>query len=238
MRFKIRTIMLVIAAAALLLLAMRDETLFAVLIVGGLLTSCLAMARGLWQSARPFQRVSALGFAVAASSMNATALVSSVAFSLFPRIAILVLLCVFAMPITFGFGAAWSTPPGRTRAITCQAVLRWATTLALSLAPITMLLTPWPFRLAFLASQPSLERLADRVGAGNPVTTPEWAGVFRIVGSDRNTVTGAVGLITDPNASGRSGFERRGPAPPGNGPFYNLSYDLKLTGKWRYVEED
>ena len=109
---------------------------------------------------------------------------------------------------------------------------------ASSITPLTVPFTQWPFRLAFLASQPSLDRLADRVGAGNPVTTPEWAGAFRIVGSDLNTMTGAVGLITDPNRGGRSGFERRGPAPPGNGPFYNLSYDLKLTERWRYVEED
>ena len=86
MKFKIRTIMLIIAAAALVLLATRNDTVFAVLIFGGLMASCLALACGLWLAARPSQRVSALGFGIAAGSMNATVLVSSVALSSIPMI--------------------------------------------------------------------------------------------------------------------------------------------------------
>ncbi len=237
MKFKIRTLMLVIAAVAVLLVALRFFQ--GGLLVVCLLVSCLAVARGLWLGARPFRRVSALGFLIAAIVTNATCLFVSVAFSGIVGTLITALASNVGIPITFGFGAAWCTVPQRKPPLTARSrVRRWATTLFFSVAPLTMLLTQWPFRLAFLASQPSLERLADRVGAGNPVTAPEWAGAFRIVGSDVNRVTGGVGLVTNPDPSGRSGFERRGPTPPGNGPFYNLSFDVQLTEKWRYVTED
>ena len=38
----------------------------------------------------------------------------------------------------------------------------------LSIVTVIVLFTNWPFRVAFLASQPSLERLANRVVAGVP----------------------------------------------------------------------
>ncbi len=239
MRFKIRTIMLVVAAAALVLFAMRSDTAFAALIFGGLLVSCLALAWGLWLAARPFRRVSALGFLIAAFVTNAIGLVASVALPGIEGALISALACILGMPITFGFGAARCTAPQRHPPISTRSrLLRWSITLLFAVAPLSTVFTQWPFRLVFLASQPSLERLADRVGAGYPVTTPEWAGAFRIVGSDVNRATGGVGLVTNPDASGRSGFERRGPTPPGDGPFYNLFYDMQLTEKWRYVDED
>jgi hypothetical protein len=237
MKFKIRTLMLVIAAVAMLLVALRFFP--GGLVVVCLLASCLALAGGLWLWARPFRRISALGFGFAAGVTNASCLFASVAFSGIVGSLITVLASIFGIPITFGFGAAWCTAPQREPRIrTRSRVLRWSFTLILSIAPLTMLPTQWPLRLAFLASRPSLERLADRVGAGNPVTTPEWAGAFRIVGSDVDPATGGVGLVTNPDANGRSGFERRGPTPPGNGPFYNLFFDVQLTEKWRYVQED
>ncbi len=139
MRFKIRTIMLAIAATALVLVSLRDERIFAVLFFGGLLTSCVALGRGLWLAAKPFRRVSAVGFGAAVIIINAA---------------------------------------------------------------------------------------------------PEWAGVFRIVGSAFDSATGRVGLITDNNPGGRAGFERHGPGSAGGGPFYNLAYDKELSERWRYVEED
>jgi hypothetical protein len=239
MKFKIRTLMLVIAAVAVLLVAVRFfQGVFGLMVVC-LLASCPSLAGGLWLWARPFRRVSALGFGLAAGLTNAMCLVASVALSGIVGALITVFACIFGIPVTFGFGAAWCTTPQREPPISTRShLLRWSITVVLSIAPLTMLFTQWPFRLAFLASQPSLERLADRVGAGHPVTTPEWAGAFRIVGSDVNPITGGVGLVTNSDPSGRTGFERRGPTPPGNGPFYNLFFDVQLTEKWRYVEED
>src|SRR5262245_6908130 len=107
-----------------------------------------------------------------------------------------------------------------------------------------MLLTPWPLRLAFLASRPAMERLADRVAAGRAVTSPEWAGLFQIVGSAVDPTTGNVGLITDPDPAGRSGFVRLSPAVRVDGPYWNyrpfvnLNINEHLTGPWWYQNED
>jgi hypothetical protein len=101
-----------------------------------------------------------------------------------------------------------------------------------------MLFTIWPFRLAFAASRPALDKLADQVARGEPVNTSRWAGAFRIVGSVVDPATGTIGLITDPNPGGRAGFARQHAQAAGSSPFYNLNYDVQLTEKWRYVEED
>jgi len=86
-----------------------------------------------------------------------------------------------------------------------------------------------------------MEHLADRVAAGQAVASPEWAGLFRVVGSDVDPVKGNVGLIIDPNASGRSGFVRvgLGLAPDQNdGPFYNRNFNEHMAGRWWYQNED
>jgi hypothetical protein len=122
-------------------------------------------------------------------------------------------------------------------------LLAWPLVLVLALLPLSMLITFWPFRLAFLASRPAIERLADRVAAGHAVTSPEWTGLFRVVGSVVDPSTGNVGLVIDPDPSGRSGFVRVGVDPSvlvgrSNGPFYNLDFDLQLSERWWYECED
>src|SRR5262249_53313702 len=70
-------------------------------------------------------------------------------------------------PFILGIGAAWATPATRRTARSRRSpLLAWPLVLAVALAPFSMLLTPWPLRLAFLASRPAMERLADRVAAG------------------------------------------------------------------------
>ncbi len=44
-----------------------------------------------------------------------------------------------------------------------------------------MITTFWPLRVAFLVSMPALNRIADRVEAGEQIRRPEWAGVFLIL---------------------------------------------------------
>lgn len=68
--------------------------------------------------------------------------------------------------------------------------------------------------------------------------SPRLVGAFRIVGSAVNPTTGGVALITDAASGDRSGFERHGPRAPGKGPFQNLFFDLRLTEKWQFTEED
>ena len=124
---------------------------------------------------------------------------------------------------------------------------RWA----MSHATICCLLCPLlgrksmarPYACCDRVAVPAMERLADRVGAGQPVTSPEWVGLFRVVGSAVDPSTGNVGLIIDPDPSGRSGFVRVSvgpgiPAGRSNGPFHNLNFDLQLRDRWWYECED
>jgi hypothetical protein len=113
--------------------------------------------------------------------------------------------------------------------------------LVLAFAPLSMLFTLWPLRLAFFASRPAMDRLADRVNAGQAIGSPEWAGLFRVVGSAIEPTKGNVGLIIDPNPGGRSGFVRTGPGVPAKknlGPFWNLNFNEHLGGRWWYQNED
>jgi hypothetical protein len=239
MRFNIRTMMIAIAAIAVVLVSLRFVLLFVILFLGLLVLSCGAVARGLWLAARPFRRVAALGFGVAAILTNATCLAASVAVPTLGGTMIILAVCVLGIPVVFGFGAASSTvatsentAPRRSR------ILAWGLTVSLSIAPLSMLFTSWPFRLAFAVSRPALDGLADQVAGGAPVIVPKWAGAFRIVGSAVDPATGTVLLITDPNPGGRVGFARLHALTAGSSPFYNLAYDRRLTEKWTYVEED
>jgi hypothetical protein len=64
--------------------------------------------------------------------------------------------------------------------------------------------------------------------------------VFVIVRSAVDAKTGNVGLITDANPSGRSGFERYGPngIRVATGAFYNFWSETQLDANWRFAEED
>jgi hypothetical protein len=108
---------------------------------------------------------------------------------------------------------------------------------------VMMLFTHWPLRVAFFASKPALDRLADRVAAGQALRGPVRASLFIVIGAAVDPSSGNVGLIIDPDPSGRSGFVRPGLGPsatPGRvtGPFYNLDFDLELFDGWRYQTED
>src|SRR5690349_17630477 len=83
--------------------------------------------------------------------------------------------------MVLGFGVAWATAEAQ-RGVThrLSILLACLSVPMLAGAPTTMLLTAWPHRLAFLASQPALERLADRVAAGQAPHSPAWAGVYLV----------------------------------------------------------
>jgi hypothetical protein len=154
------------------------------------------------------------------------------------------LVWLLAFPIVFGAGAAWATEVTRRAARPYRSpFLAWPLVLVLTILLLTMLLTRWSFHLAFLASTSAMDRLADCVAAGQGIAGPEWAGLFRVVGSAVDPSSGNVGLIFDPDPWGRSGFVRVGAVPSvptgrSNGPFYNLYLDLKLYDRWRYECED
>ena len=239
-RFTIRGLMIAVAiVAGLLALSRWPEGL---VVAFGLLYLSLIVV--LWRMFRGFRRLSALCFGVVATVANigcAALCISSLnmggAFDM-------ILGWFISFPMITATGGAWASAATRRIARSRRApLLAWPLVLAAALAPLSILLTPWPLHLAFLASRPALDRLADRVAAGQGITSPEWAGLFRVVGSAVDPSSGNVGLIIDPDPSGHSGFVRVGAAPSvpagrSSGPFYNLYLDLKLCDRWRYECED
>jgi hypothetical protein len=116
----------------------------------------------------------------------------------------------------------------------------WSLVLVLGIMPFVMSFTLLPLYVGFAVSRPALDRLADRVAGGAIVRRAEWAGVFLIVGSDVDPDTRSVGLVLDPDPSGRSGFVRlnTGSRTDHMGPFWNLNSDVAMSGAWRYQDED
>jgi hypothetical protein len=239
-RFTLWNLMIVVAAAAGLLAASRSPT--GLFVAFGL--AYLALGSGTWWMFHGFRRLSALSFGVVATFNNI--LIAGLCIHRLNRVGVtlMFLVCLLAYPIVFGAGAAWATAVTRRAAMPHRSqFVVWPLVLILSILPLTMLFTRWPFHLAFFASTQAMDRLADRVAAGQGIANPEWAGLFRVVGSAVDPSSGNVGLIIDPDTSGRSGFVRVSnttsvPAVRTSGPFYNLYFDLKLCGRWRYVCED
>jgi hypothetical protein len=239
-QFTIRSFMLAVATAAGLLAASVSPT--GLVVAFGL--TYLLLIGATWWIFHGFRRLSALCFGVVASLNNILSAGLCIHRLNMGGIALMLLASLLASPIVFGAGAAWATAVMRRAASPHRSrFLAWPLVLALAILPFTMLLARWPFHLAFLASTPALDRLADRVAAGQSIASPEWAGLFRVVGSAVDPSTGNIGLIIDPNLSGRSGFVRVGAAlgvstGPSSGPFYNLDLDLTLGDRWRYQCED
>src|SRR5262245_12721005 len=204
----------------------------------------LALVGVLWSMFHGFRRFSALCFGLMAALSNmATAGLGIYRFSM-DSVLLMFLVWLLAFPLVFGAGIAWATAATRREARSQRSPFwAWPLVIASGILPLTMVFTLWPLRLAFLASTPALDGVADRVAAGQGVTRPEWAGLFRVVGSAVEPSNGNVGLIIDPDQSGRSGFVRVGASPGlpvwgSGGPFYNLNLDMRLSDRWRYVCED
>jgi hypothetical protein len=229
--------MIAVAAAAGVLAAVRSPLPAMVVAFG---VCYLALIGALWWILRGSRRLSALGFGVVAASSHAA--IAAVGIYL-PDIGGLILMSLgwlLTFPIVISAGAAWAGAATRPTASPRRpAWLVWPLVGSAAFLPLSMPLTHWPLRLAFLASRPAMDRLADRVAAGQPVAGPEWAGLFRVVGSAVDPASGNVGLITDLNPSGHSGFARSGaPGGPPIGPFCNLWFDLRLDDRWWYECED
>jgi hypothetical protein len=235
MQFTIRTLMFAVAAVAGLMVLWRWPVWLFTLAT----LSCFSFAWGLWRVFRGFRRLSAPAFGVAAAATNVfCALVSVYALGLGGSV-LVGLSCFIGMPVILGLGSAWSTRATRHTTIPRRSRwIAWPLTIVLALMPLTILITAWPFRLVFFASRPSLERLADRVAAGQAVGFPRWAGGYVVVGSVVDSTTGNVGLIVDADPAGRSGFVRVCPGKPSLGPFVNLNYHLRLSDDWSYDCED
>jgi hypothetical protein len=239
-RLTIWQTMLVVASAAGLLAASRSP--IGLCVAFGLVY--LALVGVLWSMFHGFRRFSALCFGLMAALSNmATAGLGIYRFST-DSVFLMFLVWLLAFPLVLGAGIAWVTTATRREVRSRRSpIWAWPLVIASGILPLTMVVTLWPLRLAFLASTPALDSLAGRVSAGQGVTSPEWAGLFRVVYSAVEPSNGNVGLIIDPERSGRSGFVRVGTSPAlpsgsAGGPFYNLNLDMRLSDTWRYVCED
>ncbi len=232
--------MIVVAVVAGLLAVALSPT--ALVVTFGLLYVALIGVQ--WRIFRGFRRLSLLCFGVVVALINILNATLCVYLLNLGGGVLMFIGWIVAFPTVIGTGAAWASAATRRSARPRRSPLvAWPLVLVLALSPLSMLLTYWPFRLAFLASRPAMDRLADRVEAGQRVTSPEWAGLFRVVASAVDPSTGNVGLVIDADPSGRSGFVRASvgpgmPAARSNGPFHNLNFDLQLPERWWYECED
>jgi hypothetical protein len=62
--------------------------------------------------------------------------------------------------------------------------------------PILTLWTFWPLRVAFLAAEPSMERLVKQLAAGKPIGFPRRVGVFRVMGTHLKLAIRHAGVAT------------------------------------------
>jgi hypothetical protein len=236
-RFKISSLMIAVALVAGVLAIMRSAA--ALVLSVGLLY--IALIGVLWWMFRGFRRFSALCVGVVAVLTNTLCAFLCVCCLGMSGIVLMSLVWLFAFPIIVGIGTAWASSATRREArFRRSALVAWPLVVVLAALPLTMLLTHWPFRLAFFASKAALERLADQVATGQPVRRPVRAGLFLVVGSAIDPASGNVGLIIDPDPAGRSGFVRLSPGPNRrrSGPFNNLNYDLRVCDEWWYECED
>jgi len=238
-RFTIRSLMVAVAISAGIL------ALYQTFGGPGLLIACFGLSYigfigVLWSMFRGFRRLSALCFGIAAALANVGCFLGCVYFLSMAGLVFMSLIWLVPFPIMVCAGVTWAVKTTHRNASPRRsALVAWPLVLGLGFAPLTMLLSHWPLRLAFQLSRPAMERLADRVAAGQSLTAPEWAGMFYVVDSAVDPASGNVGLILDPSV--RSGFVRVGPgiSPEQNlGPFYNLNVNEHLGGRWSYQNED
>ncbi|MGO9471103.1 MAG: hypothetical protein ACLQIB_05890 [Isosphaeraceae bacterium] len=239
-RFTLLNLMVAVAVIACFLALLKT--------CGAFLTVCvllgLLLAAMSWTMLQGQRRLALWGFGSASVAVSCSlAGLSIYAFNMW-GMAGMALGSLCGIPLILGFGTAWSAAATRREATRRRSpLLAWPLVIVLATLPLTILFTQWPFHLAFAASKPALNRLADRVAAGQAIRRPVRAGFFTVVSSAVDPASGNVGLITDPDPSGRSGFVRLSLHPntsPGRvgGPFYNLNGDLQMGEGWRYQSED
>lgn len=191
----------------------------------------LALAGMAWFVSHAHPKVAFWGFLISAAWLDASIFVMLALAPVFHNAMLLSLASLVFVPIVPGFGLAWlATRTGWASRLRAAGIVACAVALAVS-----MLVTRWPFQLAFYISSPALNRLADRVEAGGSVTPGERAGMYRVSGS--MTIAGDTTLIIDPSPSGRSGFIRRaGSTRSGRREW--LDPEHGRSDRWGYLDED
>ena len=239
-QFKLLHLMIAVAVIAGVLVLL--ETSWGFMVLCGLWSVVLATI--FWAHLRHQRTRAFRAFGIASMAVNCSfAWLSVYALNLWGMAGMFLgMLC--GMPMILGFGTAWAAAATRRDSVRRRSpFLAWPLVIVLVTLPTTMLFTHWPLRLAFFASRPALDRLADRAAAGQILPYPTRAGLFVVIGWEVDWSTGNVGLIIDPDASGRTGFVRLGPGSkisgPGHiGPLFNLAADWEMVAGWQYQTED
>jgi hypothetical protein len=232
----IRSLMIAVAVCAGALALIRVQEVFVLVY----LVLCLPLCTMTWQMLKPYRRLAGACFGLGFVLVHGVGLTRSISPPIM-RIHTLAALLV-AVPVVVGCGAAWATAVSRGGAFRSWCpYIAWALVVSLGAAPLAIGRSTWPLRLAFFASRPALERLAERVAAGDSIRAPAWAGVFHVVRSAFDSTTGTVALLVDDDPSRHSGLVHEGPRTPSPRrlrPLYNLSVDMHLDGRWWYREEE
>jgi hypothetical protein len=237
-QFTLRGLMIAVGVATVLLALARVPVGFMLALI---LVASALLAGACWELVRGRRRRAAWYFGVSAAAGNGLVTLNCTYLPNLLGFILMFFVSLFAIPAMISFGAALAIAVTNRDANPRRSpYVAWPLVLALAFAPLTML-TLWPLRLAFLVSQPALSRLADRVAAGQTLRRPEWAGLYRIVGTAVEPSTGNVGLIIDASPGGRSGFMRLGPGTPPErniGPFFYFGSGVRQGDRWWYQEED
>ena len=173
-------------------------------------------------------------FACSAAWINVSLLVWVLFHEFIKDLNILVYLSVLLVPIFLGSGLKWANTQVR-RDGRIKANLPVATLLAIALS---MVLTLWPLRLAFTLSSPALNRLADRVEAGETVSDDEWSGFYPVRGARVDSYGGKNGVLLTIHLGGRlstSLFRESVLQPPAANSRENLSFGYRADGRWFYL---
>jgi len=147
---------------------------------------------------------------------------------------------LLTLPAMAVAGAAWaaSTPVGEVLGKRPGA-RAWCSVVLLAGLPLSMILFQWPFRLVFLASRPALERLADRVEAGNPPTFPVSTGYYTVHFCAKNDE--GVYLFILPRNDNPCHFVRARVEVSHASPFWEYDFRdnrIDLFGRWFYIGHD
>ena len=204
--------------------------------------ACLPVLGAWWLVHRGRRRLAKWGFWALATLINvlygAACVAPDVHVTIPPFLGWLVIVLPAAL---VGLGSAWAmlsskNGPVRNRRQRSIAVA----VLVFAVLPALTLWTFWPLDMAFLAARPALERLDDQVAAGQSVGFPQRAGLFLILSSNVDPVSGDLGLLIDPNPSGRTGFVRVHPGRPTKvrGPIIGSELNVSLGSGWWYREDD
>jgi hypothetical protein len=236
-RFTIRSLMIVIAAAAVLMALPGGWAVLA----GMASFICLAFAVGVWVERRGHRRLAAVGFWAPAILINVLYAAACLTPILMLSNALLVAWLVFFAPVIGRFGVSWALLATRETAAPRRRAGRvWAAAVGLTLLPSLTVLSFWPLLLGFALARPAMNRLADQAAAGQPVVFPRRVGPFWLLRAGVDPVSGQVGLMIEPNPSRPTGFVRvlRDDPPGTRRPIIGTELYVELGGGWSYREDD